>query len=385
MKFGASSSLRGGDSLDEALRRLRSENEELASLVTVQSPSAADIKQTAARLHATFVEYMVTERQVLSWVVRPDGTVHAAAGDISRTHLTALIDEVRRGVEGRNNIRALSRPLRELERVLVAPAEPWLPASPDDLVIFSPYGSLSWVPFAALTDENARPLLERHTIAMAPAVSIYRYTAAKRARQSASDARGALVVADPLPPSGSNLPRLPGARVEGARVASHVTSARVLVGSSATEAAVKELARGRRILHFATHGLVSEDRPLSSSLLLAAGDGEDGYLRVSEIFGLDLDADLVVLSGCSTGLGQLSGDGILGLTRAFIYAGTPSVVVSQWDVDDQATAYLMDRFYAGLSAGRGKAQALRSAQLATRARFASPALWAPFILVGEPQ
>jgi CHAT domain-containing protein/Tfp pilus assembly protein PilF len=382
--------LRTGDGLDEALQRLRSENEELASLVTVQSPNAAEIKETAARLHATFVEYMVTDRQVLSWVVLPDGTLHSAAAEISRSHLAALIDEVRRGVErqdvaSRASINALARPLGELERVLVAPVEQWLPESPDDIVIFSPHAILSWVPFAALVDDHGRALIERHTVAVTPAVSVFRYTPAKRARQNGAIARGALVIADPVPPPGSNLARLPGSRVEGARVAAHLKGARLLVGPSATEAAVKQLSHGRRILHFATHGLVSEDRPLSSSLVLAAGQGEDGYLRVSEVFGLDLDADLVVLSGCSTGLGQLSGDGILGLTRAFIYAGTPSVVVSQWDVDDQATAYLMDQFYAGLGAGRGKAQALRSAQLATRARFASPALWAPFILVGEPQ
>jgi CHAT domain-containing protein len=90
-----------------------------------------------------------------------------------------------------------------------------------------------------------------------------------------------------------------------------------------------------------------------------------------------------VLSGCSTGLGRLSGDGILGLTRAFLYAGTPSVVVSYWDVSDRATAFLMERFYAAIRAGRNKAAALRQAQLATRARFRHPALWAAFALVGE--
>ena len=92
-------------------------------------------------------------------------------------------------------------------------------------------------------------------------------------------------------------------------------------------------------------------------------------MRVSEAFGLRLNADLVVLSGCSTGLGKVTGDGILGLARAFLYAGTPSVVVSQWDVSDRATAFLMDRFYAGMQAGHGKARSLREAQMATRARY----------------
>jgi CHAT domain-containing protein len=129
--------------------------------------------------------------------------------------------------------------------------------------------------------------------------------------------------------------------------------------------------------------MVDDGRPWDSALVLAPGGGEDGYLKVSEVFGLELRADLVVLSGCSTGRGRLSGDGILGLSRAFLYAGTPSVVVSQWDVSDLATSYLMDRFYSGLRAGRGKAEALRLAQLATLERYPHPALWAAFLLVGE--
>ncbi len=82
---------------------------------------------------------------------------------------------------------------------------------------------------------------------------------------------------------------------------------------------------------------------------------------------------------------RLTGDGIIGLTRAFMYAGTPTVVVSQWDVSDRATAFLMDRFYASLRHGQPKAAALRAAQLATRRRYPHPALWAAFTLVGEPR
>ena|SRR5262250_3393157 len=115
-----------------------------------------------------------------------------------------------------------------------------------------------------------------------------------------------------------------------------------------------------------------------------ARGGEDGWLRVGELFDLELHADLVVLSGCSTGTGKLSGDGTLGLARAFMYAGTPSIIVSQWDVSDVSTAFLMERFYSELMAGRSKAEALRAAQLAARKRYPHPALWAAFTLVGEP-
>ena len=94
---------------------------------------------------------------------------------------------------------------------------------------------------------------------------------------------------------------------------------------------------------------------------------------------------MVVLSGCSTGLGRISGDGIIGLTRAFLYAGTPRVLVSYWDVKDRSTAYLMDRFYAARQKGQPPAAALRSAQLATARQYPHPADWAAFALVGEPR
>jgi len=110
----------------------------------------------------------------------------------------------------------------------------------------------------------------------------------------------------------------------------------------------------------------------------------DLHQAIAKLFGLDLRAEMVVLSGCSTGLGKVSGDGILGLARAFLYAGRPSVVVSLWDVSDVATAELMDRFYAGLRQSLGKAGSLRRAQLHTLQRYPHPALWAAFSLSGEP-
>ena len=93
----------------------------------------------------------------------------------------------------------------------------------------------------------------------------------------------------------------------------------------------------------------------------------------------------MTLSGCSTGLGKISGDGIAGLARALIYAGTPSVIVSQWDVSDLGTSYLMERFYERLMAGDDKAHALRNAQLATLNAYPHPLLWGAFSLVGEPR
>jgi len=382
---------RAGARLDSSLSTLASGHRELAGLVTAQSPTIPEIVESARRLDASLVEYLVTERQLLAWVVTPAGAVHALKVDVTRERLAALTRSVRTalataGQAGFRRSAALGSALRELDRLLVAPLAAWLPSSPAASLVVIPHGPLALVPFAALEDDSGRPLVERYTLSFAPAASVYQHTGDKL-RAGTAGKRRALIVADPVPPPESGVERLPWAREEGRRVAERLrgTSVRILSGPDASEAAVKREAGGYSLLHFATHGLIAPDRPLASSLLLGAGGGDDGYLRADEVFDLDLSAELVVLSGCSTGLGQLTGDGIIGLTRAFIYAGTPSVVVSQWDVSDRATALLMDRFYAALQQGEPKGAALRAAQLATRRGFAHPALWAAFMLVGEPR
>jgi CHAT domain-containing protein/lipopolysaccharide biosynthesis regulator YciM len=145
-----------------------------------------------------------------------------------------------------------------------------------------------------------------------------------------------------------------------------------------------------RILHFATHGLVNEKNPKLSGLLLAQEDStskEDGILHLGEIYNLNLNADLVVLSACETGLGQVAkGEGIIGLTRGFLYAGAANLLVSLWQVSDATTADLMVDFYDKMLGGMSKPEALREAKLQMIRRhpeYAKPYYWAPFILVGK--
>jgi CHAT domain-containing protein/tetratricopeptide (TPR) repeat protein len=380
---------RGGD-LGPAISRLREENPELASLVAVESPRLDEIRHIAARLDATIVEYLSGKSVCLAWVVTPSGELHAVRRPADRARLAAEVRETREALENgaasRPRRAALARDLSDLDTLLIEPLEPWLPRSPEGLVVIVPHGPLALVPYGALLDRAGRPLVVRHTLALSPAVSVYRYTASKGSGTLGRGPVRALVVADPKPPRGAGLPRLPGARREADLVSKRLGAGTlVLEGAEATESAVKQDLDGRDVLHFATHGLISEDRPLASSLLLGEGGGDDGYLRVDEIAGLDLHADLVVLSGCRTGLGRLSGDGILGLTRAFLYAGAASIVVSQWDVGDRSTAALMDRFYRGLAEGRGRAEALREAQLEALRRGRPARDWAAFVLVGEPR
>lgn len=217
--------------------------------------------------------------------------------------------------------------------------------------------------------------MEDYTLATLPSASVLKYLGGKG--QAASTK--ALVVGN------AGGPNLPFAELEAAMVREHYPEAVVLLRQDATEARVKTLSGGAGILHFATHAEFKERDPLGSALILAPGEKEDGRLQAREVFRLNLNARLVVLSACDTALGTLSkGDELLGLQRAFLYAGTPAVITTLWQVDDRATYELMRQFYTELR-GHGPAVALRRAQLATMKEFPHPFAWAAFGLTGTPR
>jgi CHAT domain-containing protein len=187
--------------------------------------------------------------------------------------------------------------------------------------------------------------------------------------------------------------RLPGSGREVDRLRQLMDAAPgdVLRAQQATESAVKGLSSSHvlaryRYIHFATHGTLglADGRPPSLVLsLVHAPDGEDGFLRLDEVTGLELNADLVVLSACQTGQGQSStAEGVTGLARAFLYAGSRSVLCSLWRVSDRETSDLMVDVYAGLKE-RPARDALRQAQRALIAAGEPPVYWAPFILIGR--
>jgi CHAT domain-containing protein len=185
---------------------------------------------------------------------------------------------------------------------------------------------------------------------------------------------------------------LPNARHEVTSIAQLYPQDQVAlyVGQQASEENVKNnpFLRTARQVHFAVHGFLHERQPELSGLVLTldGDDREDGLLQVYEIFNLQLQADLVVLSACDTGLGKnVSGEGLLGVTRALLYAGAASVAVSLWQVADTSTSDLMVRFYQHLSQSGDKAEALRLSKLEMirEGRFDRPYFWAPFILIGQ--
>lgn len=190
------------------------------------------------------------------------------------------------------------------------------------------------------------------------------------------------------------IPQLPYTRQEAERIARLTPKPATLLalGTRASRAAALDPSLADyRYLHFATHGYLDPERPNLSALLLSfqneRREPEDGFLRVNDIYNLRFRADLVVLSACQTGLGkEVRGEGLVGLPRAFFYAGAPRVVVSLWNVDDRATADLMVLFYRHMLRDRMRpAAALRQAQLEIRkqSRWAAPYYWAAFVQQGE--
>ena len=184
-------------------------------------------------------------------------------------------------------------------------------------------------------------------------------------------------------------------------------SKNILLRSDAREKAVKEMdLRKYKRIHFATHSTLSDDidwlnQPAVVLSLMGNEEGNDGFLQMDEIFNLNMDADMVVLSACNTGLGrEVEGEGLIGLTRAFMYAGTPSVVVSLWSVADRSTAKLMGKFYSNLETGMAKSDALRKAKLElmdmkevdgklskkvgipVTISYSNPYYWSTFVLIG---
>jgi CHAT domain-containing protein len=288
-------------------------------------------------------------------------------------------------------------------------------------------GALQYVPFAALPDPRRRdaPLGATHDIVNLPSAStlaVLRTEIAGRIPAS----RAVAVLADPVfdnedpratrraraahaarrspqkdPRHSAHrageagfVPRLPFTRQEAAGILALVRreeSLRALDFAASRELATSRQLADFRVVHFATHGVINERYPELSGMILslvdAQGERQDGFLRLHDIYNLELNADLVVLSACETGRGrEVQGEGLIGLTRGFLYAGAAQVLVSLWKVNDEATAELMRLLYKGmLAGGLAPAAALRQAQLAMQKqrRWHSPYYWAGFVLHGD--
>jgi CHAT domain-containing protein len=252
------------------------------------------------------------------------------------------------------------------------------------------------VPFAALQDAKGDYLIEQHTISVAPSIEVLALTEQQQQRlggdRRLTSRDNLLIVGNPTMPSlpQTRLAPLPGAEQEAIAIANFFRT-RPLLGSAATESTVVQQMQNARLIHLATHGLLNYGADgttlpeLPGAIALAPGNQQDGLLTSTEILNLKLKAQLVVLSACDTGGGEITGDGVIGLSRSLISAGVPSVIVSLWAVPDAPTADLMTQFYRQLQQTSNKAQALRQAMLTTMEQHPDPRSWAAFTLIGEAE
>lgn len=393
---------------------------------SVKPPSVEQIKKIAAQQKATLVEYSLVGNQLYIWVISPQGkvdfrqtettlfgnsvtevaqkTLLAAAtgrsrGGESNQTVNDLVQETRQQTQmerGSGEFVRINRRLYQSYQLLIEPIADLLPKNPNDRVLFIPQGALFLIPFAALQDSQGTYLIQKHTIAIAPSIQVLDLTHQHRQRLQQQSARDALVVGNPTMPSLAGTPdetprplySLPGAQQEAIAIAK-LLKTQPIMGPEATETAIVQRMPTARIVHLATHGLLNEYKHqglgVPGAIALAPGNGEDGLLTSGEILNLKLNAELVVLSACNTGLGKITGDGVLGLSRSFISAGVPSMVVSLWAIPDAPTAELMTEFYRQLQRHSNKAVALRQAMLTLMRDRPQPSEWAAFTLIGEAE
>jgi CHAT domain-containing protein len=259
---------------------------------------------------------------------------------------------------------AVQSHLGELYQELVAPFRERIRAQ--HLVIV-PHGMLHYVPFHALFD-GQQYLIDSFTISYAPSSSVYAHCQRKPTLATGPS----LIMGVPDE-------RAPLILEEVQAVSRALPRAGLIVGAAANHAALREKGEHSKYIHIATHGSFRQDNPMFSGIRLG-----DAYLNLYDLYQLRLGADLVTLSGCSTGMNAVSpGDELLGLIRGLLYAGAHSLLLTLWDVHDQSTAAFMTRFYLRLAAGEPKAGALQSAMKDLRYEYPHPYYWAPFILIGK--
>ena len=426
----------------KAFIELLAQHQQLSS--TPEPLNIAQIRQIAKQQNATLVEYSITSHNLYIWVVKPTGEVafqkvdllkmnlgvaaedtrtaaatlaegHGVANDVitglvSKTRSTLRTTNSASSVDTLNAVRSVgcrdrgNNCLQQMYQLLIQPIAKQLPTNPDSRVIFIPHQSLFLVPFAALQDSNHKFLIETHTISIAPSIQvlelIHQQKLKLQSRQTALQnslrvgiSGNALIVGNPtmpsVPPKIGEAPQpldpLPGAQKE-ANIIAKLLNTQALTGNQATLALVKQRLPRAKIIHLATHGLLDDlgEEGIPGAVALAPSNGDDGLLSANELLNLKLNADLVVLSACDTGRGRITGDGVIGLPRAFISAGVPSIVVSLWRLPDESTAFLMPEFYRQLKNNPDKAHALRQAMLATMKKYPNPSDWAAFIFIGEP-
>lgn len=379
---------------------------------------AEEVQRDILNDNQVLVEYLVGDERIFVWILTKH-RLNFGAIDLTRKELAAKLARISPLFKKDKAISDVKidhrwaniqpQLLRELYQILLEkPAAEFLKSDveliiiPDDILYYFPFEIL----VTELTEDRVCYLVESHPISYTSSASLLNPELLKprKPRQDllafgnpdfgAEQDRGIIEWASSLVPfksilRGNRFESLPKAEIEVEEIARHFDNPVVFIGREASEERFKQMADDFRFIHLATHNLTDDKQPMYSKIILSQTDKEieDGYLQTYEVYNLRLNADMVVLSGCNTGLGPLSrGEGIIGMTRAFLYAGVPSLVVSLWPVDDESTALLMKSFYKYLRFGLNKTQALQKAKMDLSKSDdwkRDPFYWGPFVLIGD--
>ena len=401
---------------DEYMRlvsSLKTERRDLSKVTPLYDLSISEVQNSLIDPRTALLEYLISEnRSYLLLITSRSARLYTLAG--------------RRGIESslRGYLKSLASPpsgpfngLLAAERIgkeLLFPLEGDFPPEIDRLIII-PDGILGYLPFETLrmnAGENAGYLLEKYRISYCPssaALLLLRQepTTDRRAKtllavgapfygrpehsEHGREVNAREMVTESYLGQDITLASLPFSKEEVLKIAGLFPAhqADLFLGKQATETILKKLPLdGYRIIHFACHAFLDDKLPFRSALVLSRepDDEEDGCLQVREIYGLKMDADLVVLSACQTGNGTLEqAEGLVGLTRSFFHAGANAVLSTIWAINDRTTALLMERFYSCLAQGLDKSSALREAKLSLlRSSHSHPYYWGGFLLSGDP-
>ena len=360
----------------DVLVDIRIANPALSSFVSVAVVPAPELAESVPRDVALVVYYMLP-RELAIWVIR-NGRVEVRRVQVARDDLTERIRAYRLMVQERAAVDEVKAASRELNRLLVEPVADLIEGSAAACIV--PHRGLHYLSFASLYDGEAF-LVERCPLFYAPSASALR-RALEAEAPAAKDGLQVLAVGNPA--VGDPAYDLPFSEREVASLQRDFVNVTALTGERATEDWVRENIGRFDVVHIGAHGQFDPVNPLFSSLMLAPSK-DDGLLQLHEVTGLRINARLVTLSACQSGVGDLrSGDELVSLARAFSYAGTRAVMSTLWRVDDVSTALVSKHFYR-FYVNEGAAASLRRAQLQVMndGRHYHPVYWAGVVLTGD--
>ncbi|MBG0859112.1 MAG: CHAT domain-containing protein [Bacteroidales bacterium] len=359
---------------EDIIRRIKLYNPAYAEMVSAQPVKITDLQAGLDRSTAV-LSYWISENELFAWLITGSG-ITSKGIQVRPDELAALIEKARRAIQSTAPAEEVKAPLVMLYSFLISPLEDELKGISDLVII--PNGSIHFLPFQALVTPGGDYFVSLFNIIYEPSASVFMVCSNRRVRPGSKFMGVALSDVTIEGRQG-----LPGTTDEVKNILPLFPENVSAFGERCTETFVKSNARGYNFIHFATHGSYDYEQPLYSHLLFSPNEEDDGRFNVFEVFELNIDASLVTLSACETGLGNLSrGDELVGLSRAFLFAGSSSVIVSLWAVADYPTSLLMANFYKYLKEHNVQ-EALTLAQRDVLMSFPQPVYWSPFVLIGN--